>query len=126
VLSASGSFTLTATKIVGTNAHLDLLPDLLYPVLTFSSVTIEGLKITHLSLTLSAAGTVTGTGAAIKTSLFQELVSALGSFANPADLITLTLGGTVPTLVMNNVSLQVDRYMDLQSGTLPALSVQLG
>lgn len=120
-LADSSSFTLTATQIVGTDAHLSFLPDPSHPVLTFSSVTITGLKITHLSFTISATGTATGTGVSIKTSLFQELMSALGSFTNPADLLILTAGGTVHTLTMKNVSLQIDRYIDAQSFTINGL-----
>ena len=120
-LAASSSFTMTATQIVGTDAHLSLLPDPSHPVLTFASVTIQGMKITHLSLTLSVTGTVTGSGVAIKTSIFQEITSALGSFTNKADLLILTLGGTVHTLTMTNVTLQIDRYIDAQSLTINGL-----
>jgi len=105
--------------------RLSLLPDPSHPVLTMATVTITGLKITHLSLTLVANGTVTGSGAAIKTSLFTEISSALGSFANKADLLILAVGGTVPRLVMNNVSLQVDRYMTMNSSDLSNLMVQI-
>jgi hypothetical protein len=125
-LSATSSFTLSATQIIGTDAHLQLLPDHHYPVLTFSAVTIYGMKITHLNLTISASGVVTGTNAAIKTSLFQDLTTALGSFANKADLLILTVGGTVPTLIMNHVTLQVDRYIDMQSNTINGLAVNIG
>lgn len=118
-LAASSSFTLTATEIIGTNAHLELLPDPLHPVLTFTAVSISGMKLVHLGLTITASGTVTGSGVAIRTSIFQDLITALGSFTNKADLITLVLGGTVPTLVMNNVSLQVDRSITMNSTNLP-------
>jgi hypothetical protein len=120
-LAAATSFTMTATQIVGTNAHLSLAPDPLHPVLTFASVTIQGMKITHLSFVLSASGTVTGSGVAIKTSVFQEFVSALVSFTDKADLLVLLAGGTVPTLTMRNVSLQIDRYIDMQSLTIVGL-----
>lgn len=79
------------------------------------------MKITHLSLTLSVTGTVTGSGVAIKTSIFQEITSALGSFTNKADLLILALGGTVHTLTMTNVTLQIDRYIDAQSLTINGL-----
>jgi len=121
-LSASGSFTLTATKIVGTNAHLDET-DLLHPVLTFSAVTIQGMKLTSLSLSLSAAGSVSGTGVSIKTSVFHELTTALGSFTNKADLLLLLAGQTVKTLTMTNVTLQVDRYIEMQTLTVNGLTV---
>ncbi len=120
-LSAATSFTMTATQIVGTNAHLSLAPDPLHPVLTFASVTIQGMKITHLSFVLSASGTVTGSGVAIKTSVFKEFVSALVSFTNKADLLILLAGGTVRTLTMRNVSLQVDRFIEMQSITIVGL-----
>lgn len=120
-LAAANSFTMTATQIVGTNAHLNLAPDPLHPVLTFASVTIQGMKITHLTFVLSASGTVTGSGVAIKTSVFKEFISALVSFTNKADLLILLAGGTVRTLTMRNVSLQVDRYIDMQSLTIEGL-----
>lgn len=120
-LAASTSFTMTSPQIIGTDAHLSLAPDPSHPVLTFTSVTIQGMKITHLSFTLSAGGTATGTGVAIKTSVFQEFVSALVSFTNKADLLILLAGGTVHTLKMKNVSLQIDRYIDMQSLTINGL-----
>ena len=120
-LAAATSFTMTATQIVGTDAHLSLAPDPLHPVLTFASVTIQGMKITHLTFVLSASGTVTGSGVAIKTSVFKEFVSALVSFTNKADLLILLAGGTVHTLTMRNVSLQVDRSIDMQSLTIVGL-----
>jgi hypothetical protein len=122
-LAAATSFTLAATSIVGTNAHLDLLPDLLYPVLSFSAVTIEGMTLTHLSLRLSATGTITGSSVSIKTSVFQDLVTALSSFTNKADLLVLVAGGTVGTLTMKNVSLQVDRYVNIENTTMIGLSI---
>lgn len=121
-LSLSGSFTLTATDIVGTDAHLDIT-DILHPVLSFSSVTIEGMKLTHLSITLSATGMVSGTGVAIKTSVFKDLVTALSSFTNKADLLLLLAGVTVKTLTMKNVTLQVDRYIQMQTLTVNGLLV---
>jgi hypothetical protein len=122
-LSATSSFTMSATKIVATDAHLSILPDISHPVLTFASATIEGMKVTHLSLVFSASGTVYGTGIAIKTSVFQEFVSALISFTDKADLLILLAGGTVHTLTMTNVSLQVDRYVDAQSMTINGLHI---
>ena len=121
-LSLSGSFTLSATEIVGTNAHLSLA-DPLHPVLSFSSVTIEGMKLTHLSITLSASGTVTGSGAAIKTSILKEAGTALASFTDKADLLLLVAGVTVKKLTMKNVRLQVDRYIEMQSLNLNGLTV---
>jgi len=105
---------------VGTDARLSLA-DPAFPVLTFTTVTIQGMKITHLSQTLSASGTVTGRGAAIKTSVFQEFVSALSSFTDKADLLILLAGGTVHTLTMKNVSLQIDRFITMQSVTIQGL-----
>lgn len=116
---------MTATQIVGTNAHLNTLADPSHPILTFSSVTIQGLKITHLSFILTVSGTATGSGVAIKTSVFKEFVSGLVSFTNKADLVILLAGGTVPRLTMKNVSLQVDRYVDMQSFTAQGLSLSL-
>lgn len=120
-LAAANSFTMTATQIVGTNAHLSLAPDARHPMLTFASVTIQGLKITHFSFILSASGTVIGSGVTIKTSVFQEFVSALVSFTNKADLLILLAGGTVHTLTMRNVSLQIDRFIDMQALTIQGL-----
>lgn len=77
------------------------------------------MKLVHLGLTITASGIVTGSGVAIKTSVFQDLITALGSFANKADLLVLILGGTVPRLVMNNVTLQVDRSITMKSTDLP-------
>lgn len=121
-LSVSGSFTLTATEIIGTNAHLDIT-DILHPVLTFSAVTIEGMKLTHLSMTLSATGSVSGSGVAIKTSVFKDLVTALSSFTDKADLLKLLVGATVKTLIMKHVTLQVDRYIQMQTLTVNGLLV---
>lgn len=121
-MSASGLFTLTASRIVGTNARLDKT-DLLHPVLSFSTVSIQDMKLAYISITLSASGSVFGSGAAIKTSVFQEFITALGSFTNKADLLILLVGGTVPTLTMTNVTLKVDRYIDMQSTTINDLTV---
>ena len=116
---------MTATQIVGTDAHLSLAPDPLHPVLTFASVTIQGMKITHLSFVLSASGTVTGSGVAIKTSVFREFITALVSFTNKADLVVLLAGGTIHSLTMRNVSLQVDRFIEMQSITIQGLHLTL-
>ncbi|HLG74809.1 MAG TPA: hypothetical protein VKX46_00260 [Ktedonobacteraceae bacterium] len=121
-LAADGPFTLTATQIVGTNAHLDL-SDLGHPVFSFSAVTIQGMKLSSASMSLSASGAVNGTGVLIKTSIGDETATALISFANKADLLILIAGGTVPTLVMTNVTLHVDRYIQMQTITLNGLSV---
>src|SRR5436853_3482639 len=58
-----GGYTLTATEIIGQNAHLMVLPNLLEPVLTFSSSTITGLTISlpmtaNTKATIFAQGTV--------------------------------------------------------------------
>jgi hypothetical protein len=121
-LSLAGSFTLTASEIVGTDAHLNIT-DVLHPVLTFSAVTIQGMRLTHLSITLSATGTVSGSGVAIKTSVFHDLVTALSSFTDKADLLKLLVGATVKTLVMENVTLQIDRYIQIDSLTVNGLLV---
>ncbi|HEU5374490.1 MAG TPA: hypothetical protein VFV38_03540 [Ktedonobacteraceae bacterium] len=121
-LSASNSFTMAATRIVGKNVRLDQT-DFLHPVLIFETATIEGLRITSAGLSLSASGTVTSSNVAIKTLVFQQLITALGSFTDKADLLILIAGGTVPTLLMTNVSLQVDRFIHLGTITLPGLRV---
>lgn len=122
LFAVNGAFTLTATLIVANNAHLDTA-DFLHPVLTFSSTSIQGLKITSLAITLSATGTVTGSGVAIKTSVFRDLVTALSSFTNKADLLLLLAGVTVKTLTMKNVRLQVDRYIHMQTNTVNGLKI---
>ena len=126
VLKATGIYQLTATEIDGVNAHLSLLPDPLSPVLTFSSVSIRGLQITHpivgnITLTISATGLVTATNAAIKTSIFRDLVTALQSFTNKADLLILIAGGTVKNLTMTNVNLKVDHYLSMTSTDMNGL-----
>lgn len=85
--------------------------------------TIQGLKITRGRFVISASRIVTSTNSQIKTSLFHQIVTALQSFANKADLLILAAGGTVPRLVLNNVTLQVDRFIDLGTITLPGLHV---
>lgn len=121
-LLSSNFYTMQATQIIAINAHLDQ-SDPLFPVLIFGSATIQGLKITHLSFSLGARGTVTSSNVRIKTSALDQLMTALGSFANKADLLVLLAGGTVPKLVMNNASLQVDRFIDLGTITLPGLHI---
>lgn len=111
-----------ATQIIALNAHLDQ-SDLRFPVLIFGSATIQGLKITRLSFSLGATGTVTGSNVRIKSSVFDQLVAALGSFANKADLLILLAGRTVPRLVINHLTLQVDRFIDLGTITLPGLHI---
>lgn len=122
LLTDSNSFTFQAASVIGINARLDL-SDLLAPTLIFQSSTIQGLKISKFSFSIAASGTVTTGLTKIKTSVFQQIVTALSSFVNKADLITLTLGGTVPRLVMTNVTLQVDHFLDVQSISLPGLHI---
>ncbi|GHO70130.1 hypothetical protein KSC_090220 [Ktedonobacter sp. SOSP1-52] len=111
--AASGDYTLEATEIIGTNAHMNSLPDPLHPTLTFSASTMTGFSLSHpfygVNLVLSSNGSVSATGVAIKTGLFQDVNTGLKSFANKADLLILAAGGTVPRLVMKNVTLKVDR-----------------
>ncbi|GCE30236.1 hypothetical protein KDA_57200 [Dictyobacter alpinus] len=115
-LAATGNYTLEATEIIGTNAHLSLFPDPLYPTLTFATATMNGFSLSHpfngTALLLSSTGTVTTTGVAIKTSLFKDIGTALKSFANKADLLVLATGGTVKQLIMRNVTLTVDRSLN--------------
>ena len=92
-------------------------------MLSFASVSIDGMQLTHLSVTLRATGVVTGSGVAIKTSVFKDLVTALGSFTNKADLLLLLAGLTVKTLTMKHVTLQIDRYISMQSLTVNGLIV---
>lgn len=121
-LSDATSFTLQAIQIVGTNVSLNQ-SDFLHPVLIMQTSTIQGLKITRGRFVISASRIVTSTNSQIKTSLFHQIVTALQSFANKADLLILAAGGTVPRLVLNNVTLQVDRFIDLGTITLPGLHV---
>ncbi|GCE20122.1 hypothetical protein [Dictyobacter kobayashii] len=113
---AAGNYTLEASEIIGTNAHLNLLSDPLYPTLTFTAATMSGFSLSHpfysTALLLSSNGTVTATGVAIKTSLFKDVGTALKSFANKADLLVLATGGTVGQLVMKNVNLTVDHSLN--------------
>ncbi len=116
-------YTLTATSIVGQDARLMLLPSPLEPTLTFSSSTISGLSISHpmtgnTTLVISASGTVTATGVEIKTSVLNDLKTSLSSSVNPADLLILLAGGTVHTLVMKNVNLKIDRFIQSQTQDL--------
>ena len=121
--SNTGVFTLTATSIIGQDARLMLLPSPLEPTLVFSSSTISGLSISHpltsnTTLVISATGTVTATGVAIKTSVVNDLKTSLSSSVNPADLLILLAGGTVHTLVMKNVNLKIDRFIQSQTQDL--------
>ncbi|BCL83246.1 hypothetical protein ccbrp13_57110 [Ktedonobacteria bacterium brp13] len=125
--AASGNYTLEATEIIGTNAHLNYLPDPLYPTLTFTAATMNGFSLSHpfysTALLLSSNGTVTATGVAIKTSVLQDVSTALKSFVNKADLLVLATGGTVKQLVMKNVTLTVDH--SLNTDTFAATSFHL-
>ncbi len=125
--TASGNYTLEATEIIGTNAHLNVLPDPLYPTLTFTAATMNGFSLSHpfysTALLLSSNGTVMATGVAIKTSLLQDVSTALKSFVNKADLLVLAAGGTVKQLVMKNVTLTVD--YSLNTDTFAATSFHL-
>jgi hypothetical protein len=121
--SSNNVFTLTATSIIGQNARLKLLPSPLEPTLTFESSTISGLSITHpmtgnTTLVISASGPVTATGVVIKTSVLNDLKTSLSSSTNPADLLILLAGGTVHTLVMKNVNLKVDSFIQSQTQDL--------
>ena len=127
---ASGVYTLDATTIVATNAHLQLLPAPFNPVLTFATVSMQGMQLSrpipgNATLTISADGTVTGMGIAIKTSVFHDLVTALSSFTDKADLLILVAGGTVPTLTMHNVHLLVDGYISSQTIQLPGMHLNI-
>ncbi len=129
-LLASGDYTLKATEIVGSYAHLSLKGDPLHPVLSFTAVSISGFQLSHAVLggavlTISASGLVTGTGVALKTSIFSDLGTALGSFTNKLNLLTLITGGTVRNLVMKNVNLKVDRYMTATTITFNGLQLSV-
>jgi hypothetical protein len=123
IFAASGVYTLRATEIIGTNAHLSLLPNLLHPALTFTASTIYGFSLSHPfdgeTVTISSGGVVTTTGTTIKTSILSDIVTGLQSFANKADLLILAAGGTVKTLVMTNVTLTVDQSIALDSIAIP-------
>lgn len=124
-----GPYTLQATEIDGENAHLQLLPNALYPTLSFSSATIYGLNLSHpetstTSLVITSPGPATSTGVAIKTSTFQDLKTALGRIS-PADLLILTLGGTVPHLVLKNVGMKIDVSLTAQYISLPSAQIQV-
>jgi hypothetical protein len=117
----TGPFILKATRIDTTNAQLQTLPDITHPIFKFATATIQGLQIlapgpTGYTLKITASTQSNATNVAIKTTIGYELETALASFTNKADLITLALGGTVPQLSMTNVSLTIDTY--LQNGTL--------
>jgi len=121
-----GVYTLQAVEIDGTDAHLKILPNLLEPILVFSAVSMQGMRLSHpitanLSVVITASGNVTGSGVAIKTSVFSDLKTALGSFTNPADLLVLLAGGTVHHIVMKNVNLKVDQFIQTSSILLPGM-----
>src|SRR5258708_1152927 len=115
-LVASGDYILKATEIIGTDAHMNKFPDPSHPTLTFTATTITGFSLSHsfygMTLVLTSDGMVTATGVAIKTGLFKDINTGLQSFANKADLVVLAVGGTVKRLVMKNVTLMVDRFID--------------
>ena len=77
-----------------------------------SPVAVNQLDGTLSNLVLTSDGMVTATGVAIKTGLFKDISTGLQSFANKADLLVLAVGGTVKRLVMKNVTLKVDRFID--------------
>ncbi len=128
-LFIDGPYTLTATEIDGTNAHLEILPDPLSPVLSFTSTTIYGLRLTHAltatsTLTISSGGAATADGVSIETSILNDLKVALGNIS-AADLATLLVGGTVKQLTLQNVNMEIDNYMDAQSLNLPNASISV-
>jgi hypothetical protein len=127
IFTASSVLILQATEIDGIDAHLSLLPNPIYPTLNFTSNIIYGMRLSqslsNLTLTLSASGVAVGNGVTIKTSVLSDLTTALGSFTDKADLLTLIAGGTVKHLVMKNVTLKIDRYLLLNS--LDAQGLQL-
>jgi hypothetical protein len=130
-VSAEGEvYTLRATEIIGTNAHLTYLPNLLYPALTFTASTIYGFNLSHPfdgeTLTISSGGVVTTTGTTIKTSILNDVVTGLQSFVDKADLLILAAGGTVKTLVMTNVTLIVDESIALDSIDIPQFQFVVG
>lgn len=131
LLSGSGgTFTLLSDEIVGANAHLSLGADPTHPVLTFASATMRNLTVSrplgaNTALTITADGSASGTELAIKTSLFSDLTTALGSFTDKADLLTLIAGGTVKQLTMLLVKLRVDGYVSAASMRLPALHLTI-
>lgn len=129
-LFASGIYTLKAIEIDGAYAHLSLKGDPLHPVLSFTAISISGFQLTHpvsgsAALTIAASGLVSGTGVTLKTSIFSDLATALGSFTNKLDLITLIAGGTVKNLVMKHVTLKVDRYMAATTITFEGLQLSV-
>src|SRR5579883_2633581 len=42
-----GVYTLQAVEIDGTDAHLKILPNLLEPILVFSAVSMQGMRLSH-------------------------------------------------------------------------------
>jgi hypothetical protein len=124
-----GPYRLQATEIDGENAHLQTLPNVLYPTLSFSSATIYGLNLSHpetsaTSLVITSPGPATSTGVAIKTSTFQDLKTGLGRIS-PIDLATLLLGGTVKHLVLKNVDMNIDVSLTAQYLSLPNAQIQV-
>ncbi len=129
IFTASSVLTLRASEIDGTNAHLSIFPDPLHPTLTFASNIIYGMRLSQplstLTLTMVATGVAVANGVTIKTSVLSDLTTAIGSFVNKADLLILVAGGTVKNLVMKNVTLKIDRYLDLNSLNAQGLQVSI-
>src|SRR5258708_6281248 len=128
-LVASGDYILKATEIIGTDAHMNKFPDPSHPTLTFTATTITGFSLSHsfygMTLVLTSDGMVTATGVAIKTGLFKDISTGLQSFANKADLVVLAVGGTVKRLVMKNVTLKVDRFIDADTFVITSFHLVL-
>ncbi len=128
-LVASGDYILKATEIIGTDAHMNKFPDPSHPTLTFTATTITGFSLSHsfygMTLVLTSDGMVTATGVAIKTGLFKDISTGLQSFANKADLVVLAVGGTVKRLVMKNVTLMVDRFIDADTFVITSFHLVL-
>src|SRR5260370_13596311 len=129
-LVASGDYILKATESIGTDAHMHKFPDPSHPTLTFTATTITGFSLSHafygMRLVLTSDGMVTATGVAIKTGLFKDINTGLQSFANKADLVVLAVGGTVKRLVMKNVTLKVDRFIDAATFVITSFHLVLG
>jgi hypothetical protein len=128
-LFIGGPYTLQAAEIDGENAHLQLLPDLLYPILTFSSATIYEMNLSHpltsaTSVVITSPGPVSSIQVAIKTSTWQDLKVSLGNIS-PVDLLTLTTGGTVKHLVLTNVNMNIDVYLTAQNLSIPGCQIQV-
>jgi len=129
IFTAASVLILQAAEIDGTNAHLSILPNPIYPTLSFTANTIYGMRLSQslssLTLTMSATGVAVGEGVTIKTSVLSDLTTALGSFVDKADLLTLIAGGTVKHLVMKNVTLNIDKDLTLNSLDAPGLQLSI-